>query len=274
VRFYTDEEIGEGYVYVPAGSFTYGGDPEAMLGLPAEEVFLDDFFIYQYPVTLGEYLIFLNELHQEDPEKAKDLIPGNSGQELYALLQNDTFIPHRDSLFHGPITERYPEGQRFENRLPVFGVSWDVASIYSEWRAKQEGRAVCLPTEQQWEKAAKGVDERIFPWGNHFEPNFCKMGRSRPINELQPEPVGVFSHDTSPYQMCDVVGTICEWTSSVVDEEPKGESLDDTVTFVRGGGWIASSVSSLRIGGRISRSGGAPSYNYGFRLVAFPNKDG
>lgn len=275
VRFYTDEEIGEGYVYVPAGSFTYGGDPEAMLGLPAEEVFLDDFFIYQYPVTFGEYLIFLNELHLEDPEKAVAMLPRNPGEEVYASFIDGSFRVNRDTLFHGPITERYPSEEGHEERLPVFGVSWFDAVAYTQWRSSKEKREVVLPTETQWEKAARGVDGRIFPWGNFFDPNFCKMSHSRPANELQPEPVGSFSYDSSPFEMRDVVGTICEWIiTNLIDPGFVGGDVVEAGKFVRGGGWIASSMNSLRVCGRISRSGGAPSYNYGFRLVAFPNKDG
>ena len=63
--------------------------------------------------------------------------------------------------------------------LPVFGVNWHDAVAYCHWRSEQEGRVYRLPTEAEWEKAARGADARFFPWGNRFDATFSKTRDSR-----------------------------------------------------------------------------------------------
>jgi len=271
VKLYTEEDIGQDFVYIPNGSFWYGGDEEAPMSQPLEQVELDDYFISKYPITFSEYLEFLNDIHQKDAEKARGMIPRSSGGEEYACLQDGKYIPARSALFHGPVAERYPEGEGHEGRLPVLGVTWFEAYQYCLWRSQKEERTITLPTEPQWEKAASGADRRIFPWGNYFEPTFCKMGRSRPPQELQPEPVGTFTKDSSPYGVCDMVGTICEWVlpAQGLPKEELTEELPFT-PFQRGGGWIASNEALMRIGARGSRPEGVRTYASGFRIIATP----
>lgn len=261
------DTIPEGFIHIPAGSFTFGGDELAMMGVPARSVFVDDFLIAQYPITFAEYLTFLNDIAKDNPDAAAEMVPRNLHEEIFVKKDEaGNYAPDRSTLFHGEIAKRYPAGDEWH--LPVIGVSWLDAVRYCRWRSEKEGRTVTLPTEEQWEKAAKGADNRPFPWGHHFEANFCKMARSRVPDELQPEPVGVFSADCSPYGMCDVVGTVCEWMLTFPQETVNEmTSAPDEPIFVRGAGWIASNIDSLRIGTRISRAGGAPSYNYGFRIV-------
>lgn len=275
VCLYTEQDIGNEFVYIPGGGFSYG-DPHASMGLPAQWVELDDFFMGRHPVTMGEYLTFLNELHSTNPALATKMLP-RSGQEVYAHWDNrfGQYIPTRETLFHGKIAEMYPAEHRYEWELPVFGVSWFDAIQYCRWRSHKENRFITLPTEEQWEKAGRGVDRRIFPWGNKFEATYCKMGRSRPPEYLQPEPIGIFAEDQSPYGMMDVVGTVAEWTLSLplqtvlsLQEEPQ-----DTV-FFRGGGWIASQEVNLRLGTRVPKPANTASYNCGFRLVAYPPHTG
>ncbi|MCK6509967.1 bifunctional serine/threonine-protein kinase/formylglycine-generating enzyme family protein [Myxococcota bacterium] len=272
IRLYREEEIGGAYIHVPAGPFPFGGDPEALMGLPFSHHTLDDFFISRYPVTLGEYLIYVNTIHAEDPARAADLVP-RSGQENYAILEGDHYIPHRAALLEGEIAQRYPVGEGHEERLPVFGVSWFEAVLYCRWRTQREGRLVSLPSEEQWEKAAGCFDQRIYPWGNRFDATFCKMGRSRPANQLQPEPIGVFTADQSVYGMCDVVGCVSEWTLSMTPEEVALFTEDPKITPVqRGGGWVASNERSLRLRTRLPRAEGTRTYNCGFRVVAYPKQ--
>jgi serine/threonine-protein kinase len=270
IQLYTEKEIGCDYIYIPQGSFPFGGDPEAPMSLPLTTPHLDDFFISKHPITFGEYLAYLDDLHQRDPALAASLVP-RYGQETYAILQDGRYIPHRKILLEGAITARYPEGQGHEYKLPVLGLSWYEAILYCRWRSQREGRLVTLPTEEQWEKAASGVDRRIFPWGDHFDATFCKMGRSRPSDELQPEPIGIFEADRSPYGVCDIVGTISEWTLPIPQKEVDSLLADPKLTPIqRGGGWIASNEQSLRLRMRLPRPEGTSTYNCGFRVVAYP----
>ncbi|TNE48223.1 MAG: hypothetical protein EP343_16555 [Deltaproteobacteria bacterium] len=274
VELHPEDSIGQEFVYIP-GCEASQGDPDAPMGLPVQTVKVESFLIGRHPITMGEYLAFVNDIHQHDPVLARSMLP-RSGEELYAQLDvgTQTYVPLRETLFHGPITELYPEEGLHEWDLPVIGVSWFDSIRYCRWRTEKEGRLFLLPTEQQWELAARGVDRRIYPWGNKFEATYCKMGRSRPPEFLQPEPIGAFPQDSSVFGMMDVVGTVGEWMLSLAMEDVSQlqEPPDETVIF-RGGGWIASNKDSLRIGSRVPKPAQATSYNCGFRVVTFPKVD-
>ena len=67
------------------------------------------------------------------------------------------------------------DGDRWDARMPVCGISWHDAVAYCAWRSEREGTEYRLPAEAEWEKAARGVDGRWFPWGNRFDPSLCNM---------------------------------------------------------------------------------------------------
>ena len=116
----------------------------------------------------------------------------------------------------------------------------------------------------EWEKAARGVDGRIFPWGDKFDATFCKMRNSRP-EAPQPEPVGAFSFDTSPYGVRDCSGGVREW----VITEPSAAHLDEEVT--RGGSWNRD-AKAVRSCSRIWLHSTARNGGLGFRLsISIPS---
>jgi serine/threonine-protein kinase len=216
-RLYSDQEIGEDFVHVPAGPFLYGGDPVALNSVPKQSLALPDFFIARFPVTCAEYLEFLNALG----ERARTHVPRTK--------PDGGFLWEADASGRFALPEIDADGNPVHPRAPVMGVSFDDAKAYAAWRSQRDGRTYRLPTEQEWEKAARGADGRFFPWGNGFDPTFCKMALSRP-GRPQPEPVGSYRADTSVYGMQDAAGAIREWTDSFFDPSQQTRVL-------RGGAW-------------------------------------
>jgi len=124
---------------------------------------------------------------------------------------------------------KHLHGRDFESSLPVVGIRYADALAYCRWMRERSEYEWRLPDEQQWEKAARGVDGRTFPWGEVSDPCLAKCRDSRPGAPF-PEPVGVFRESRSIYGMADAAGGVWEWTRSWIDEE-------QTVRVVRGGSW-------------------------------------
>ncbi len=209
-------------IHVPGGPFWMGGDERAFGSLPRQQVELQDFAIARRPVTMGQYLEFINDLASDDPLLARFRAPRESAEaEAYFRLEDD-------GSFALPEVTR--EGDRLTPELPVFGVSWEDARAYAEWRGRVEGVLYRLPSEAEWEKAARGVDGRFFPWGDSEDAGFCKCSDSR-HSRPAPEPVGTFSTtDRSPYGVEDMAGSVSEWCDGWFDDEM-------TLRPVRGGCW-------------------------------------
>ncbi|HEV8320401.1 MAG TPA: bifunctional serine/threonine-protein kinase/formylglycine-generating enzyme family protein, partial [Myxococcota bacterium] len=250
VRMFTEEEIGAAFVHVPAGPFIRGGDADAFDALPREEVLVEDFAVARFPVTFEEYLEFVNEVWADDPERGRKRLPHeeSGGNAMVAQDGEGRWRANGEVLVEGEGRRWCPPGE--EGRIPVVAVDWFDARAYCAWRSRREGREVRLCTEAEWEKAARGVDGRAFPWGDRFDPTFCKMRQSRP-GRNQPEPVGGFAADESPYGVRDMAGGARTWVADVVGradvaaaaqavEPAPGVPRDQTqMRVARGGGWSA-----------------------------------
>ncbi len=140
---------------------------------------------------------------------------------------------------------------------PVVGVCLPAVRAYAAWRGEQEGRRLRLPTEEEWEKLARGVDGRFWPWGDHFDPAFAHLRASRPGHPA-PGPVGRFARDRSVYGATDLVGCVREWTAS---------TWGDGRAVVRGGGWRGGRNDS-RAASRHAAPPDRGDAEIGFRLVA------
>ncbi len=138
---------------------------------PERKVYLDAFYIDQYEVTNREYKKFIDSV--QFPE-----LPGH--------WEEGTF----------------PEG---EGGLPVTNVTWREALTYALWAGKR------LPTEAQWEKAARGTEGRLFPWGEEYQKGWANVGVDG-AKALASS--GSYPKDVSPYNVYDLAGNVMEWTSS------------------------------------------------------------
>jgi len=208
IRLRTDEEIGDGFVHVPAGPFTYGE------GKHTETRELTDFAMARYPTTFREYAEFLDAL---EPAEADERCPRTPGDGPYMERGPDGKFRPLPSNIEGPARERCIRdfGPDCDWAVPVGGVSWDDAVAYCEWKTSTTGREWRLPNQEEREKAARGVDGRAFSWGNLADPTLgkCRHSRNEPP---QPEPVGAFPTSVSVYGMGDASGNQADWTSSTL----------------------------------------------------------
>ena len=114
---------------------------------------------------------------------------------------------------HGPAgfaLTRDGEGDAWLPDYPVVNVDWHSASAYAAWLAEETGQPWRLPTELEWEKAARGVDGRHYPWGSHFDPTWCRMRRSAP-GFVIPVVVDSYPVDVSPYGVRGMAGNVGDW---------------------------------------------------------------
>jgi formylglycine-generating enzyme required for sulfatase activity len=263
VGLYTDAEIGEELVYVPAGQFICGGDPLAPASLPLSEPELEDFAIARFPVTFREYCAFLDALDRIDPALAERRAPHDlRGAEGTVVQRGPSGLWEPcDSLIEGEASRMFPAADGHLWNVPVVLVDWFDAAAFCRWRneievaaARESGQPppapLRLPTEIEWEKAARGPDGRVHPWGDHFDPTFCLMQGSRPFL-AQAEPVGTFPTDCSPYGVRDMAGGMREWMGDIhgerswhellaeVEPAPSKERSASPERMIRSGNWVS-----------------------------------
>ena len=256
VRLYREEEIGKGFAYVPGGPFLAGGDPtigERCWKRMVKKV--DDFFMARYPVRFGEYCEYLDWLEANDPDEVGRRAPQDRQHGF--LVKKDV-----DGQYF-PFDPQPMEGQsdRVDPELPLFSVSWHDAVAYCGWLSVQRGRRCRLPTEAEWEKAARGGDGRFHPWGDLSDPTFCSM-RDSTDSTPQPTPVGAFPTDESPYGVRDMAGGVEDWCEDLFDGQKDLRS-------VRGGAWAFESR-YCRVAFRGRDAVATRNTVNGFRLVALP----
>lgn len=257
-----DAELGDAWtspvdgmvlVYVPAGEFMMGareGDEQAEPDeMPMRTVSLNAFWIDRTEVTNAMFAKFLTAKGNEKWYEAES--------------------PDAKISVLGP---EWVVKKGFEDH-PVTEVTWFGANAYCEWVGRR------LPTEAQWEKAARGTDGRIFPWGN-TQPN-CSLANywtgSQSCTDGGPAPVGSYQGGASPYNVWDMAGNVWEWVAdwysdvfykSAPGENPTGPG-SGSAKVMRGGSF-ESGPRTLRTSDRASDEPGVGRYRLGFRCAMPP----
>ncbi|MGB8276070.1 MAG: SUMF1/EgtB/PvdO family nonheme iron enzyme [Alphaproteobacteria bacterium] len=138
---------------------------------------------------------------------------------------------------------------------PVVLVSHEDAEGYAAWLSRRTGQTWRLPTEDEWEKAARGTDGRMFPWGNAFDPALLDSADAGPSDTT---PVGSYPVGASPFGLMDAAGQVFEWTAT---QAAPGRFI------VKGGSWDDKGCGVCRPAARHSRTAGLKHILIGFRLV-------
>lgn len=216
-------------VLVPAGPFIMGSNKGGWNEEPVRTVDLPTFYIDAYEVT--------NLLYK-------------------ACVTTQTCQPPMELSILG-YTNPYDNAEY--NQYPVVSVDWEMAKTYCEWRGAR------LPSEAEWEKAARGTDGRTYPWGEKLD-NIYTEYLSGDGGNL---PVGAYEKGKSPYNVYDTVGNVEEWVADWYDRYPGSSAKDanfgQTHRALRGGG-----VTGIHAAPVSFRFGGIPSYagsDVGFRCA-------
>jgi sulfatase modifying factor 1 len=198
----TAPPVVEMMVEIPAGEFTMGNDGADDDEKPAHTVTLEAFEIDMFEVSNADFAKFVEETgYQTEVEKA--------GEEGW---------------------RRYTEGK---DNHPVVKVTWNDADAYCQWAGKR------LPTEAEWEKAARGEEGLLYPWGNEWDPAKANTKESGFRGTVA---VGSFAEGVSPYGVFDMAGNVWEWMAdwyqSYPDSTYQSEYFGEKFKVTRGGGWF------------------------------------
>ncbi|MCC6524079.1 MAG: SUMF1/EgtB/PvdO family nonheme iron enzyme [Polyangiaceae bacterium] len=200
---------------------------------------LPDFAIGRFPVTLAAYARFLDAL---PPDERARRMPGGPDRPLLERSADDERWRLAAHAIDGAAARRRVPAER-ALELAVHGVSFYSALAYARWLAGETGLPYRLPTDLEWDKAMRGADGRAYPMGEHIDPCFAKLRTSRP-EAPQPEPVGAFELDESPYGVRDLAGSFGDWTATPTDGGPAPSLADEgraeaagRQLYWRGGSW-------------------------------------
>jgi eukaryotic-like serine/threonine-protein kinase len=259
-------------VYVPAGPAWIGGDPDAYQSLDRRRVWIDGFVIGRQPVTNEQYIAFLDALvAQGATDEALAHAPrvrasDRTGGTLLYGFEGDRFSVKED-----------PDGDLWGDRWPVMHVDWIGAAAYCAWLGEETGLPWRLPGELEWEKAARGADGRLYPWGDFADPSWC-CTRDSHAGTPTPLPIDTFPDDLSPYGVRGLAGNMRDWCGDAYRREgpeivggiavrPSMEPGDETTARPnRGGSWNAV-AESARAARRVQFAATYRSPFLGFRIA-------
>ena len=239
----TTDVHGISMALVPAGEFKMGAEEGPESEAPVSAVYLDDFYIDVYEVTNAAYKECVEDNACETPKNSFDAFE----KQYYGTSEYDNF--------------------------PVIYVSWPMAKAYCEWRGAR------LPTSAEWEKAARGTDQRRFPWGEEID---CRNANYHGCEGNTSE-VGAYTKDKSPYGVYDMGGNVSEWVFDSYSPthyrfltppstNPVYDELSDS-HVLRGGSWVLESGYARTTSRRKGYPLDGNSYAIGFRCARSVSAD-
>jgi len=251
---------------VPAGEFLMGSDDAEDDERPIHRVHIDDFFLAVQPVTNGEYARFVSETGHRSP----------AIYELPVVVKAGGMDRERSFRNIGsPYVweEGHPSTERGDH--PVTLVRYDDAAAYCAWLSASTGKLFRLPTEAEWEKAARGgAESKRYPWGDRLDRNMANF---------LVDPALKATHGTTPcrsyppngYGLFDMAGNVWEWVydwyesryyGSAGARNPSGPPLGH-LRVLRGGSWLVADVRMLSCSHRHKVPPDTYSYAIGFRVA-------
>ncbi len=208
---------------------------------PRSVPYLDTFEITTTAITNAQYGLFVNQTNHPAPDVTGKTWAG------YKLIH-----PYQRTRKFAWRSGRPPLGR--ENH-PVVLVNHHDATAYAKWLSEKTGNNWQLPTEAQWEKAARGTKGNLFPWGNRFKPDHLNSHDLGPFDTV---PVGQYPQGTSPFGLIDGAGQVFEWTQT---------AAGNSRYMVKGGSWDDRGCGVCRPAARHARPASLKHILVGFRLV-------
>jgi len=219
---------------VPAGEFTMGSEAYDDQN-PIRTVNLPAFRIAKYPITYAQYRTFLDDPNgYRAPQNASGGIRSAFKRLVGGIEEKPTAQWWKGLHADGLAQQREGPGDqswKLANR-PAENVSWYDAMAFCTWLSAKLGYEITLPTEQQWEKAARGTDERTYPYGNEFD---AANGNTHETGIGQTSAVGIFPDGVSPYGVMDMLGNVLEWTLTEYDSRISNRFSSNNTRALRGG---------------------------------------
>jgi len=212
----------------------YADEPRKTPILPAYQ-------ITKTTITNAQYQVFVKSTGHRAPGVDEKI------WQAYGLIH-----PYQRTHRHTWSGTEFPKGRADH---PVVLISLDDARAYAKWLSQKTSQDWRLPSEPEWEKAARGDDGRWFPWGNHYNPSHLN---SHDLGPFDTTPVGSYPRGNSPYGLVDASGQVFEWTA---EEARPGRYV------VKGGSWDDRGCGICRPAARHTRPANLKHILIGFRLV-------
>ena len=257
------QEAAPALARIPAGDFLMGAADAEGDEQPVHRVYVSEFFIGRFAVTQDEYARFVRATGYPPP-----------GVRALPLITDGG----RDTAFRemaAPYVWADGQAPPGHGSHPVVLIRYEDAAAYCAWLSQTLGRVARLPTEAEWEKAARGGVEGLrYPWGDDCDPTRCNFLVDASTKHLQStRPTGTYP--PNPYGLHDMSGNVWEWVSdwygrdyyaSSEQRDPRGPASGAT-RIIRGGSWVNEDVAMLRCAYRHKTPSDTYAYSIGFRIV-------